>query len=796
MKRNTRSKAASLYQFWTAQQQDQERARTTPSRVLGSNRSPDVVDLTDSPMEHLNIAPLSNTATPEQADKNPPPSWASLLKRSTTSDPSAAPKYIPPPLRHISPASEEELEKAGFDPLEGTSIRYPADEYIRQFEVDILKSCVAANSAVALPMAVSADHICAVVFHNFLRWFPRSRGVFCCNSLDEAQMFKERCVTVGIPDDEVSIVDTFQTFKKIPIHKVGRVIVTTPQAFEKIVESDSEVIGDIRCMAFCMDASGGHGITKYKHIVGDLTVKGIIFRVILVTPSVPSRSRKLGPLRKRQQIITSLIISQWIEPSPSDLSFRNNVVPLGMSVEYCTSEEVLSETRSAIEKWLDKSRQYLESLNDLIPLPSTDPRHLFSIDWVPIATKASDGPADTVQLVVNCMFLVEAARNLIVHGPRVFYLYCAELFGLAGKEQRASNIALMVLSDVVLSKVSERIQQKYSYNSDAIFDITFANSSLSSHSKYSRLKALLEKYGNPLRCLVLCENEHVSRVVCEALDTPRLRNAIIRVLPQENVPPTLRKHYRLPSQCTGIFRKPDAEAIIVMGVNVPDFTNTVDTLCSNQLSLVVSMDRRSICLLEGHNGQHVAILDADCEKLRPTDGRLINISDEMSGRRSSLFGAEGMIQRYNFSYEFSRLQLPSSKMEFVQYIPAVSRQKEVCNEHIRRQGFELTSNEFSEFYDRLTLLPAVERGLYSSNRSFVLLGHHLRPLAGRHFSEKTFGEVPCGKLRKRLEEYLKGGDLLKKRVKRQFEYNEDLIDKDSIEFCEKMIEKLNKLLSL
>ncbi|VDL82835.1 unnamed protein product [Nippostrongylus brasiliensis] len=579
---------------------------------VGSNRSPDVVVLTDSPMEHLNIAPLSNTATPEQADKNPPPSWASLLKRSTTSDPSPAPKYIPPPLRHISPASEEELEKAGFDPLEGTSIRYPANEYLRQFEVDILKSCVAANSAVALPMAVSADHICAVVFHNFLRWFPRSRGVFCCNSLDEAQMFKERCVTV-------SIVDTFQTFKKIPIHKVGRVIVTTPQAFEKIVESDSEVIGDIRCMAFCMDASGGQGITKYKHIVGDLTVKGIIFRVILVTPSVPSRSRKLGPLRKRQQIITSLIISQWIEPSASDLSFRNNVVPLGMSVEYCTSEEVLSETRSAIEKWLEKSRQYLESLNDLIPLPSTDPRHLFSIDWVPIATKASDGPADTVQLVVNCMFLVEAARNLIVHGPRVFYLYCAELFGLAGKEQRASNIALMVLSDVVLSK-------------------------------------------------------------------------------------------------------------------------------------------------------------------RPTDGRLINISDEMSGRRSSLFGAEGMIQRYNFSYEFSRLQLPSSKMEFVQYIPAVSQQKEVRNER--------------EFFDRLTLLPDVERGLYSSNRSFVLLGHHLRPLAGRPFSGKTIAEVPCGKLRKRLEEYLKGGDLLKKRVKRQFEYNEELIDKESIEFCEKMIEKLNKLLNL
>ncbi|RCN25661.1 hypothetical protein ANCCAN_28625 [Ancylostoma caninum] len=65
--------------------------------------------------------------------------------------------------------NEAELERAGFDPLEGSSIRYPANEYLRQYEMDIVKSCVAVNSTISLPLAVSADHICAVVIVNFLR---------------------------------------------------------------------------------------------------------------------------------------------------------------------------------------------------------------------------------------------------------------------------------------------------------------------------------------------------------------------------------------------------------------------------------------------------------------------------------------------------------------------------------------------------------------------------------------------------------------------------------------------------
>ncbi|KHJ99456.1 hypothetical protein OESDEN_00565 [Oesophagostomum dentatum] len=263
-----------------------------------------------------------------------------------------------------------------------------------------------------------------------------------------------------------------------------------PNTLEKIVESGSTIVEDIRCVVFCLDASENQRVTKYKKIVGALTVKGvgILFRVVLVTPSVPSNSKKLGPVRKRQQLITSLLISQWIEPPASDPSFRNSSVPLGISVEYFGNVEILTETSSVIEKWVE------------------------------------------VALYFSCL-------------------------------------------------------------SDSIFNISYSDFSMNSHPKFLRLNSALEKLPSPLKCLILCENEFVSRVVCEALSARRSRNAIIRVLQHHEPPIAFRKCHRLPSQCTGLFSQPREDIILILGMDVVEAANIADTACSNGLQLVVSMDR-------------------------------------------------------------------------------------------------------------------------------------------------------------------------------------------------------------
>ncbi|KAJ1352570.1 hypothetical protein KIN20_008955 [Parelaphostrongylus tenuis] len=580
MKRTPKSKMASLHHFWTT-------ARPQENAGIDASRRDEVITLSDSPLEHVNATPLSVSESPLPPSRSVP-TWAPLVRRSTTSHPStSSSRALPAPLRHLSPASETELEKAGYDPLEGSTIRYPANEHCRQYEVDIVKFCTAENSAICLPLGLSAHHICAVVIMNFLRWFPTMSCDFSVVVVSRAaRVFEECCKAIGIPVEEalkklveiwlavsrdahvdrwfdltsrahqafhlsvlVSIVDTFYTFKKTPSHLLGRLIVSTPQALEKIVESDSSLVGDIRCVVICLGALENSRSTRDKKIVGILTMKGVLFRVILVTPSVSSTSLKLGPLRKRQQIITSLIISQWIEPSVLDLLFRRSVVPLGISVEYYKITDGTSELRSFIEKWIEAVAVHFEKLHTLIPLPSTKPEQLFTFEWSTIISKARLRTDEVAQMATRCMLLSEATRSLVIHGPRVFYLYCVDLFRKANTDPNADNIALMILSDPVLSAVYEKIQAKYSYNSDCPFDISFNSQSFTSHPKFSRLRRVIDKCSFPVRCLILCENEYVSRTICEALGTPILHKAIRRVV-SSLAPAAYRDRHLTSTECS------------------------------------------------------------------------------------------------------------------------------------------------------------------------------------------------------------------------------------------------------
>ncbi|VDN28318.1 unnamed protein product [Cylicostephanus goldi] len=177
-------------------------------------------------------------------------------------------------------------------------------------------------------------------------------------------------------------------------------------------------------------------------------------------------------------------------------------------------------------------------------------------------------------------------------------------------------------------------------------------------------------------------------------------------------------------------------------MDIADIHSLIDTVCSNSLHVVISMDRRSICLLESHNGQHIAILNEEFEKLRPTDGRILKATDELSCRRSSLFGAE-----------------------------------------------------FSEYCDRLAALPVVPRGTYTRTHGLALLGEKFDDIEAQKHSE-NFGDVPSSTLSERLHEYNKGMEAIKKRRKTLFSYTDELVDNEKIEFYDSLIEKLDKLLSL
>ncbi|KAJ1352571.1 hypothetical protein KIN20_008956 [Parelaphostrongylus tenuis] len=199
---------------------------------------------------------------------------------------------------------------------------------------------------------------------------------------------------------------------------------------------------------------------------------------------------------------------------------------------------------------------------------------------------------------------------------------------------------------------------------------------------------------------------------------------------------------------------------------MPHFINVVDLLCFHRFEMVVFTDRRSIFSLSTHTGTTAAILHADFEKLRPTDGCHTVGTEQMVLTADLCYRRTGIIEKYNFSYEFSRLQLPSSRMEFVQYIPVTSNitmdikatsWRGIC----RRYGFELTSAEFSEFCDRLSALPVVEHGSYNRSSRLSLLVSCCDGIA-MSLNEHS-GYVSRSILSKRLMDCLNGDNFIKKR---------------------------------
>ncbi|CAI5438047.1 unnamed protein product [Caenorhabditis angaria] len=74
----------------------------------------------------------------------------------------------------------------------------------------------------------------------------------------------------------------------------------------------------------------------------------IPFRCIVLTTSVLNTSRRTAVITKRQQMITNLQLSDWIEQTETDHAFRSSNIPPGIEIKYWTTQDDLSENHRKI----------------------------------------------------------------------------------------------------------------------------------------------------------------------------------------------------------------------------------------------------------------------------------------------------------------------------------------------------------------------------------------------------------------------------------------------------------------
>jgi Fanconi anemia group M protein len=76
-------------------------------------------------------------------------------------------------------ARERERRTKGFDFVAGRHWIYPTNMNFRQYQFDVVKSCLYDNTLVCLPSSLRKTFISAVVMYNFYRWYPQVASLPC-----------------------------------------------------------------------------------------------------------------------------------------------------------------------------------------------------------------------------------------------------------------------------------------------------------------------------------------------------------------------------------------------------------------------------------------------------------------------------------------------------------------------------------------------------------------------------------------------------------------------------------------
>lgn len=93
----------------------------------------------------------------------------------------------------------------GFDLQAGQTWVYPTNYSVREYQYDIIQSCIYQNTLVSLPTGLGKTFIAAVIMYNFYRWYPSGKIVFMAPTKPLVRQQIEACYNImAIPPEVTS----------------------------------------------------------------------------------------------------------------------------------------------------------------------------------------------------------------------------------------------------------------------------------------------------------------------------------------------------------------------------------------------------------------------------------------------------------------------------------------------------------------------------------------------------------------------------------------------------------------
>ncbi|EGT60402.1 hypothetical protein CAEBREN_01733 [Caenorhabditis brenneri] len=736
-----------LMQFFAKQQQEKYQ---NPQK----NQSDDIDDSCQILFEKAPVKPanftISTPKTPKVTTK-----WSETLERSA--EKSAGRDWLNPfPMQVVSARkvntsnSKSDLLANGFDGIHGNGIFYPIIEPIRSFEINLLKCAATSNCCIALPATSpsTSGKICAATVFNFLKWFPRCRVLLVSSSESWASSLHQ----IGL-ESQTTKLTTLTQFKNMK-QEAGRILLcTTPQCALKVVESTEarEFLEEIRLVI--IDMKPMECCTKYKPIINALNVRDTFFRCVVLTTAISNTSRRTASITKRQLMITNLNLSDWIEQSETDFSFRSSNIPAGVEVKTWKSSEnstKLSEIIQNFEKFVDKT---VDNLARQLIFPSKSIRKSIWTCW---KTVKQSHPND-LDKVEMAEFLVNSYRILILDGVVAARNYVKKCTEDPEIQQKARDIL------EIFGGFSE-FPAKFRHLSDSI-------------------EAFL-KMNNHVLGVILCRDADQSIEIQNYLELQlTTRCTCVRVI-AEGTPPG--RNLCLLQRISTVFIDRKSPKIVILPLKLKDFIGYCDGLPLTELTFITSINRESLFNFRRFAGAYLLIVNDPIEMLRKEDGRLIVEDGKFAQKEAKNALKLGAVERYDFKFESSRLRIDVSRLPVQFFYPrlvgvVLEAMEEMTN--LGKSHIEMSSKEHVELYKRMQN-PDFSR-FQRKKRPFWILEDLEHPLEKKPIEveemdfEQQFwnqdiqflGDIKWSKLTDRFTKYMQDGPVVwSMSDKKRFEY--------------------------
>ncbi|KAJ8907239.1 hypothetical protein NDN08_003720 [Rhodosorus marinus] len=187
---------------------------------------------------------------------------------------------------------------------------YPSNLPQRDYQFDMVKSCLVTNTMVCLPTGLGKTFVAAVVMYNYWRWFPTGKIVFVAPTKPLVRQQIQACYDItGLPSDQtIEMTGATNQKKRKALWRKRRVFFLTPQVVTNdllrgdcpadqvvlIVLDEAhratgnyaycEVVSKVmaatklRCRTLCLTATPGSNLQVIQEVINNVRCSKLEFR--------------------------------------------------------------------------------------------------------------------------------------------------------------------------------------------------------------------------------------------------------------------------------------------------------------------------------------------------------------------------------------------------------------------------------------------------------------------------------------------------------------------------------------